>query len=108
MNYWGECIREAFEDAEIVATEEQIQNVIGWVEGAHENWGMATGHDVAQANFISKEAGELEELKREIEKQRIWECQTVPCKTCTTTGTEQDGWGRDVTCSTCDGKGRHK
>lgn len=108
MDYWKECISEAFEDAGIIATKEQIDNVVGWVEGAHENYGMATGLDVASKNYISDESRELEQIKREQEKQRIWECETKPCKSCTTTGIVQDGWGRDQTCENCDGKGRHK
>ncbi len=106
MDYWNECIAEAFEDAGIIATKEQIENVAGWVDGAHENYGMATGNDVANANFISDEARELERLKGEQEKRRIWECETKPCKSCTTTGIVQDGWGRDMTCDNCGGDGR--
>ena len=45
MNYWKECIAEAFEESGIKATDEQITNVAEWVEGAHENYGMAHGHD---------------------------------------------------------------
>lgn len=44
-DYWFECIAEAFDDTGIVATKEQISNVAGWVEGAHENYGMAHGYD---------------------------------------------------------------
>lgn len=45
MDYWKECIKEAFEESKINATEEQIDNVTGWVEGAHDNYSMAHGHD---------------------------------------------------------------
>lgn len=41
MNYWEICIQEAFEDAGIDATKEQIDTVTSWIEGAHENYGMA-------------------------------------------------------------------
>lgn len=44
-DYWHECIAEAFDDAKITATEEQIVNVAGWAESAHDNYGMAHGHD---------------------------------------------------------------
>ena len=44
-DYWGECIAEAFEDAGITATKEQIDTVTSWVEGAHDNYGMATGSE---------------------------------------------------------------
>jgi len=59
MDYWLECIKEAFEDAGIIATEEQIRNVTGWVEGAYENYGMASGHDCIPNPMIS----EIEKLK---------------------------------------------
>ena len=42
MEYWKECIEEAFSENGIVATDEQIKSVVDWVEGAHENIGMAT------------------------------------------------------------------
>jgi len=45
MDYWAECVNEAFEDAGITATKEQTDTVISWVEGAHENYGMSHGHD---------------------------------------------------------------
>ena len=108
MDYWNECIGEAFEDAGIDATKEQIDTVASWVDGAHENFSLATGLDVANANFISDEARELEKLKRDIEKKRIWECETKPCRSCTTSGTVKDGWGRGRTCDNCGGEGRHR
>jgi len=46
MNYWKECIAEAFEDAGIQATEEQISTVACWVEGAHENHDTSHGYNV--------------------------------------------------------------
>ena len=45
FDYWGECIKEAFEDADITASKEQIDTVIAWVEGADENHGLATGSE---------------------------------------------------------------
>ena len=108
MDYWEECISEAFEDAGITATKEQLNIVASWVDGAHESYGLATGRDVADANFISDEARELERIKQDIENKRLWECGTKPCKICTTTGIVQDGWGRDTTCHNCDGEGRHR
>ena len=106
MNYWEECIKEAFEDSGIKATDEQIQNVVSWVDGAHENYGLATGEDIANANYISDEAAELKSMKAAQEKRRIWESETRPCRSCTTTGITRDGWGRDRTCYNCDGSGR--
>ena len=45
MDYWNECVAEALEDAGIAATKEQIDTVAGWVETAHDYYGMAHGHD---------------------------------------------------------------
>lgn len=108
MDYWKECIAEAFCEAGLEATNDQLETVVGWVEGAHENYGLATGLEVANANYISDEARELERIKREQEKRENWMLSTKPCKSCTTTGVVRDGWGRDMTCPTCSGEGRHR
>lgn len=62
MNYWEECISEAFEDAGITATAEQKEAVSIWVEGAHDNYGMAHGHDCIPNPMHS----EVDDLKRQI------------------------------------------
>ena len=41
MNYWEECITEAFDDTGIKATQEQIKIVASWIKSAHECYGMA-------------------------------------------------------------------
>jgi hypothetical protein len=66
MSYWEDCILDAFEDAGITATKEQIDTVKGWVEGCHENYGMAHGHDCIPNPMIS----EVEKLNRELKKQQ--------------------------------------
>lgn len=103
-DYWDECIRIAFEEAGIEATDDQINIVVGAVAGAYENIGMAT----YIPSGPSQAEKELQELKKEIEKQRIWEVCTSPCKLCNTTGTVTDIWGRPTICPKCDGKGRVK
>ena len=45
MDYWKACIEESLDDAGIDATNEQIEIITSWVEGAHENYGLATGQD---------------------------------------------------------------
>lgn len=105
-NYWIECMKEAFEESGINASEGQIENVAAWAEGAHENYSMATGHDVATANYVSDEARELEALKKENEDRRVWEATTRPCRICSTSGLVLDGWGRDRKCDNCGGEGR--
>ena len=106
--YWKECISEAFDDAKIFASDEQIELVTSWVVGAHENFSLATGLDVDNANYISDEAKELENLSAQLEKNRRWLAETKPCSVCTTTGLVSDSWGRDTSCYNCNGDGRHK
>lgn len=106
MDYWKECILEAMEDAGIAATPEQIDTVVGWVEGAHENYGMAHGYDAIPCPVDSQAKRELETMKREKEKNERWVLSTEPCKYCLTTGLRKDGWGGDMTCDWCGGKGR--
>ena len=106
MDYWAECISEAFDEVEIKATKEQIEYVAGCVEGAHENYSLATGEDIVNANFKSEAQIELERLKMEIEREENFKNSTEPCEGCYTTGTVQDRWGRNATCENCNGKGR--
>ena len=104
MNYWHECIAEAFEDAGITASHLQIKTVVEWVEGAHENYGMAHGYDDISGETDAER--NLRELRREIEKKERWVMETNPCQLCTTTGLVKDEWGRNQTCQLCDGLGR--
>ncbi len=62
MEYWKECIEESFSEAGIVATEEQINLVVEWAEGAHENIGMATGSE----HIPNPMSTEVDELKAKI------------------------------------------
>lgn len=66
MDYWKECIAEAMEDAGITATDEQIDTVTSWVEGAYENYGLATGLD-AIPNPLSIE---IASLRRDLGRER--------------------------------------
>ena len=92
MDYWEECIREAFDEIGIEATEEQIQNVVSWVDGAHENYGMAHGYDcipnpleveLREQKRKTEEAEnradrERENFRRNVAKRRnVPECQVI-------------------------------
>lgn len=66
MDYWAECIKEAFEDAGIDATDEQIDTVAAWVSGAHENYGMAHGHHC----IPNPKDTEIRDLKKELETEQ--------------------------------------
>jgi len=106
MGYWQECVYEALEDAGLKATDKQIETIAGWVEGAHDNYGMATGLDVADSNYVSDDKKELEALRLGIENNRKWVATTKPCPSCHTEGTVKDGCGRGVRCHRCSGEGR--
>lgn len=66
MDYWKECISEAFCDAGISATNEQIEMVVGFVEGAHDNYGTYTGSEHIPNPMVS----EVEALRIELERQK--------------------------------------
>lgn len=101
MDYWKECVEEAFEDAGIKATQEQIDTVISWVEGAHDNYGMAHGHE----HITSPLVYENEKLTRELEKER----NKITCRHCKGSGVEvchgpvHSSRGQ---CFWCNGEGR--
>jgi len=64
MDYWTECISVAFGEEGITATKEQIENVAGAAEGAHENFGLATGRDCIPNPLLAT----VDELKRTIKQ----------------------------------------
>ena len=66
MDYWEECVSEAFDDAGITATDAQINTVAGWVESAHTNYGMAYGHDVAQSPVETGKDRTIAALQKQI------------------------------------------
>ena len=72
--YWSECISEALEEAGIVATVEQKNAVAEFVEGAHENYGMAHGHDAIPNPLKADNDRLAKELKREKDKVVCKEC----------------------------------
>jgi hypothetical protein len=101
MDYWAECIEEAFDDAEIEASDEQTQTVIDWVKGAFENYNLATGIDCIPNPLRL----ENDSLRAELEKERG----KAVCPDC-------GGTGESVThgpvhsgiseCSRCRGEGK--
>lgn len=101
MDYWQECIAEAFEDAGIQATQEQIDTVANWVEGAHENYGMAHGHDAIPNPLVL----ENEKLRRQMKEEE----DKIICPECKGKGriiTRGPYHGSDSECSRCRGEGR--
>jgi len=74
MNYWLECIEEAFDEAGIRATPEQIKSVTEAVEGAHEHYGMAHGHDCIPNPMETENKILATALKVEKSKEFCREC----------------------------------
>lgn len=106
MDYWRECIEEAFEDAGLKASKEQIDTVASWAEGAHDNYGMATGLDIASQNLRANREREMDDLRKELQAER----DKVTCRVCggggtiTTHGPIHSSYS---SCLKCNGAGRH-
>lgn len=64
IEYWTDCVSEGLCDAGVDATKEQVDIIADWVQGAHENYSMATGSDC----IPNPENEEIAELKREIKR----------------------------------------
>jgi len=101
MDYWEECISEAFEDAGLSATKEQIDIVTSWVEGSHDNYSMAHGHDCIPNPL----ATENEQLKIDLKKEK----DKITCPDCKGNGYTVSYGGTfmaESRCSACQGEGR--
>jgi len=99
--YWEDCVSEAFEDANIAATQGQIDTVVSWVAGCHENYGMAHGHDCIPNPLQA----ENEKLSRELkaEREKVW------CEDCSGKGYIVSNFGTrssESSCYRCHGTGR--
>lgn len=103
MNYWQECVAEALDDAGVAATKEQIATITSWVQGAHENYGMAHGHDAIPNPLLEENARLGKALKDEQNK--------VTCKECNGKGSIVTSCGPTRSASSgcwkCKGEGRH-
>lgn len=103
MDYWTETISQAFDEAGIDATEEQIELVVSHVEGAHENYDMAFGYSAA--SVLSPLKKEKERLRQELEEEKGRVC----CRTCRGTGQIVDhgpSHTAQFDCYDCGGSGR--
>lgn len=102
MSYWYNCIEEAFDLAGITATKEQIDIVVDCVEGGHDNYSMAHGHDCIPSP-VMLENKELK-MKLDIEKNK------VHCEVCNGTGSITS-YGGTMECRSqcykCHGEGRY-
>lgn len=102
MDYWEECIRTAFEDSGITATEEQILEVSETVKGSFENYGLYHGHECIP-NPLSEE---VDRLKKELRNEK----DKVFCEECNGKGmiVSPGPYHSGVSqCHKCNGEGRH-
>lgn len=106
IDYWKECIAESAEACLANLSPEQIESIARDVQISHENYSLFSGLDEATKGMKSEVEKELESLKLANKKNEDWVFSTQPCRACTTTGIVRDGWGRDIECPDCRGKGR--
>ena len=102
MDYWKECISEAFDDAKLSATDDQIGTVASWAEGAHDNYSMAHGHDCIPNPLIE----ENERLKHKLRNERY----KILCPDCRGSGSitiQGPCHSGTSECSRCRGEGRY-
>ena len=102
MDYWKECISEAFEDASISATDDQIATVAYWAEGAHESFRQVHGHDCIPNPLWAENEQLTRELQAERDKQICRECNGSGSLFCY--GPVHRSQSR---CDKCNGEGRH-
>ena len=101
MKYWDEVIEEALSAENIVATKEQIKNIAGSVEVAHDCHGMAHGYDCIPNPAVEENKRLSHLLEQEKDKKQ--------CKNCNGTGREIS-YGpcqsSDTQCWICNGEGK--
>ena len=93
MDYWTECISKAFNDAGIVATQDQISTVVCWIERSYELFGVVHGYDC----IPNPESKEIEDLKKRFYAER----DKSRCENCKGTG-----YYMGDQCWKCKGDGR--
>lgn len=104
--YWTECISIAADECGLALTKEQLECLSASVRGGHENYGMASGYDVASTNRYAAIEREQDELRRALRREQ----DMVTCRDCLGTGyiTTYGGTFQSTSsCSTCHGHGRH-
>ena len=73
-DYWDDVIIDAFSEADIVATKEQIEQVSKSVRISHECYGMTHGHDCIPNPFELKNKKLKQQLEIESNKRFCTEC----------------------------------
>lgn len=105
-DYWAECLSEAAQDCGLKIESAQLDCLASAVKGAHENYGMYSGDEVASVNLTRSHEREVADLKKAVERER----NKVMCRTCGGAGriyTQGPHHGSDTECWKCHGEGRH-
>ncbi len=74
MDYWKECLAEAADEFGVALTEEQLVGIARIIEGAHENYGQATGRDVWDDNWRAAENTRLKSEGAEAVLKHVEAC----------------------------------
>jgi hypothetical protein len=104
--YWVECVECGADECGAVLTQEQVEHIAATCRGGHENYGMASGNDVATANWHGEQRREKEGLLKQLQRER----EKVHCRVCDGRGREINmagPWRSDSQCWKCKGDGRH-
>jgi len=70
MDYWTEHADIAISEAGLTATKAQLDIIAGVIEGAHDHYGQAMGHDVATSNFVGAQERERKDALRQLEEEK--------------------------------------
>lgn len=106
LEYWTECVACAADECGLSLTDEQLKCLADGVNGGHENYSMAFGHDVANANWSATKQREITDLKKQVQREK----DKVHCKTCNGKGRIYTYGGTmmsSMECWECHGEGRH-
>ena len=104
-DYWKEAVEIALEEAGVNASAEQIEQITGVIEGAHECYGQAFGHDIASRNLAASQRDEVTALQKKLAAEK----EKITCKECNGEGWITTNFGsRSGTsqCWKCHGEGR--
>lgn len=106
-DYWKESLENILEGYGITLSEGDLEQFVEEVIATKELESQYCGYDVLPDPVDSEYKRKYEDLVRENEAKDVFMKTTVPCKKCND-GVAKDGWGRDMVCYSCSGKGRVK
>ncbi|ALM62005.1 hypothetical protein AXI64_gp013 [Vibrio phage qdvp001] len=106
-DYWTESLGNILGDYGITLADGDLEKFVDDVIVTKELEHQYCGYDMIPDPIDSEYKRKYEKLLRENESRDLFIKTTIPCKKCND-GVAKDGWGRDVVCPSCNGKGRVK